>query len=98
MYCFSRLLINLPVYLAQSKNQIVGLASFDTDNDGHAELICGWSHGRFDARNWLTGEVVSKEKLDSKQTIAAFAVADWLQMGHEQLVLCTKLGQSMATF
>lgn len=77
----------------KSKNQIVALASFDVDNDGHQELICGWSHGRFDARHWQTGEVVFKEKLDSQHSIAALIVDDWLQMGYPQLIVCSQVGQ-----
>lgn len=74
----------------------MALASFDADNDGHPELICGWSHGRFDARHWQTGEVIFKEKLDSPHSIAALAVDDWLQMGHDQLIVCSQLGQGNA--
>ncbi|XP_057373996.1 Bardet-Biedl syndrome 2 protein-like isoform X1 [Daphnia carinata] len=77
----------------KSKNHIVALASFDVDNDGHPELVCGWSHGRFDARHWQTGEVVFKEKLDAQHSIAALVVDDWLQMGHAQLIVCSQLGQ-----
>jgi hypothetical protein len=77
----------------QSKNQIVALASYDVDNDGHPDLICGWSHGRFDARHWQTGEVVFKEKLDAQHSIVALLVDDWLQMGHAQLIVCSQLGQ-----
>lgn len=80
-------------YSCQSKNTIVALASFDVDNDGHSELICGWSHGRFDARHWQTGEVVFKEKLDPPHSIATFIVDDWLQMGYAQLIVCSQLGQ-----
>lgn len=79
----------------KSKNQIVALTSFDADNDGELELICGWSHGRFDARNWQTGEVVFKEKLDPSHSIVAFAVDDWLRMGHAQLIVCSQLGQGI---
>jgi len=70
------------------------------DNDGELELICAWSHGRFDARHWQTGEVVFKEKLEptgpvakERASIAALAVEDWLKLGHPQLIVCTRLGQ-----
>lgn len=56
-------------------------------------MICGWSHGRFDARHWQTGEVVFKEKLDAQHSIVALLVDDWLQMGHAQLIICSQLGQ-----
>ena len=81
------------LWRVKSKNTIVALASFDVDNDGHPELVCGWSHGRFDARQWQTGEVVFKEKLDAQHSIAALVVDDWLQMGHAQLIVCSQLGQ-----
>ena len=88
-------------FVFQSKNQIVALSAYDVDNDGKLELICAWSHGRFDARHWQTGEVVFKEKLNAdpnetsspRQAIAALAVEDWLQLGHPQLIVCTQLGQ-----
>lgn len=71
------------------------------DNDGQPELVCGWSHGRFDARRAETGEVIFKEKLEPDTTgqqqvnnaIAALVVGDWLQLGHVQLIVCSRTGQ-----
>lgn len=84
----------------------MALSAYDVDNDGQLELICAWSHGRFDARHWQTGEVVFKEKLSAgpagttatQQSIAALAVQDWLQLGHAQLIVCTQLGQRKIFF
>lgn len=75
----------------QSKKQIVALSAYDVDNDGQKELICGWSRGKLDARQWTSGEVVFKETISDG--IAALTCADWLQRQTDQLVVCSLQGQ-----
>ena len=42
----------------------MAIESFDIDADGVSELITGWSSGKIDARNPLTGEIVFKCHMD----------------------------------
>lgn len=49
----------------KSKNFVMSISSFDINMDGVPELITGWSNGKVDAKNSLTGEPVFKANLDS---------------------------------
>lgn len=69
----------------------MALSSHDVDNDGQLELVCAWSHSKFDARHWQTGEVIFKKKVDQK--IANVIAADWLDVGYDQIIVCSRLGQ-----
>lgn len=42
----------------------MAISSFDINADGVNELITGWSSGKIDARNSVTGEVVFKCNMD----------------------------------
>ena len=84
-YAISKMLsflIRLIVFfIFQSKNYVVALATYDVDNDGHLELICAWSNGRFNARNPLSGEVVFKE---NKETFLSPSVASHRDQQNER--------------
>jgi len=66
------------------------MTSYDADNDGVADLICAFGN-KFEARHWQTGDVIFKsEKI--REDIATISSADWLNLGCDQLVICSRTG------
>jgi Bardet-Biedl syndrome 2 protein len=49
----------------KSRNLAMDIHSFDINADGVPEFVTGWSSGKCDARNCVTGEVVFKCNLES---------------------------------
>lgn len=70
---------------------MVSLAAYDVDGDNQIDLVCGWNHCKIDARNWQTGEVTFKDIIG--RDIANVTVGDWLNVGRDQMIVCSTHGQ-----
>ena len=75
----------------KSKNQAIGLLSYDVNGDGQAELVTGWTNGKLDARNVENGEVLFRDNL--VHSIAAILCADYNLDGVDELIACTVEGE-----
>lgn len=74
----------------KSKSRINCITSFDLDNDGVPELICGWDNGKVEVRNQKTGEVMSKDYFQAP--VAALVHADYRLDGRDTLMCLTVEG------
>jgi len=75
----------------KSKHRVCAVQALDIDSDGRMEVIIGWSNGRVEVRRETTGEVKSKDGLDS--AIAAIMVGDLRLDGRPQAIVCSVDGQ-----
>lgn len=74
----------------KSKNRINTITSFDLDNDGVPELICGWENGKVEVRSETTGEVLFKDHFQAP--IAALSHSDYRLDGRATLMCITTEG------
>nr|XP_018903304.1 PREDICTED: Bardet-Biedl syndrome 2 protein homolog [Bemisia tabaci] len=79
------------VWRVKSKNLARCLASFDIDGDGVEELIVGWSNGKIDGRNSLSGEVIFRDALS--HGIAGIVCGDYRLAGTNQLIVISEKGE-----
>ncbi|XP_077499227.1 BBSome complex member BBS2-like [Amblyomma americanum] len=79
------------IWRIKSKNHAVCLHGYDIDGDGQPELITGWSNGKVDARNLLTGEVVFRDSF--AHSVAGIVQADYCHDGREELIVCSVNGE-----
>lgn len=70
------------------------LEKYDLDGDGKDELITGWSNGKVDARNSITGEVIFRDVLSS--SIAGIVVGDYRRAGKCQMIVVSITGEGMS--
>jgi len=82
---------NNRLWRIKSKNLAMSIDAFDIDSDGVPELVTGWSNGKIDAKNCLTGEVVFKCSLD--HAVAGLLHCDYKMDGMEQLICCSVEGE-----
>lgn len=71
------------------------LEKYDLDGDGKEELITGWSNGKIDARNSITGEVIFRDVLSN--SIAGVVVGDYIRAGKCQLIVVSITGEGRYT-
>lgn len=74
----------------KSKNRVHCVDCFDIDSDGVPEVVTGWENGKVEVRNEQTGEVMSKDHLQSP--IAALVHADYRLDGRPALMCLTSEG------
>lgn len=67
------------------------LEKYDLDGDGKDELITGWSNGKVDARNSMTGEVIFRDVLST--SIAGVVVGDYRRDGKCQMIVVSITGE-----
>ncbi|KAH3765972.1 DNA topoisomerase 1 [Pelomyxa schiedti] len=79
------------IWRVKSRHKPVSLCGMDFDQDGVAELVSGWTNGRFEVRSDRTGDLVFKDTLDSP--IAAVLSADYRMTGTEELIVCSQSGE-----
>lgn len=69
------------------------LEKYDLDGDGKEELITGWSNGKVDARNSMTGEVIFRDVLPT--SVAGIVIGDYRRVGKCQMIVVSINGESM---
>nr|CAH8822766.1 unnamed protein product [Trichobilharzia regenti] len=74
------------IWRIKSKNKPICFTAHDVNNDGYAELICGWNNGKVDARLRSNGVVVFKIQLGA--CVAGMNVGDFYGFSNVLLV-CT---------
>ncbi|XP_029342144.1 Bardet-Biedl syndrome 2 protein homolog [Acyrthosiphon pisum] len=79
------------VWRVKSKSSVNFLEKYDLDGDGKEELITGWSNGKVDARNSITGEVVFRDVLSN--SIAGVVVGDYIRAGKCQMIVVSIAGE-----
>ncbi|XP_027838207.2 Bardet-Biedl syndrome 2 protein homolog isoform X2 [Aphis gossypii] len=79
------------VWRVKSKSSVNFLEKYDLDGDGKEELITGWSNGKIDARNSITGEVIFRDVLSN--SIAGVVVGDYIRAGKCQLIVVSITGE-----
>lgn len=67
------------------------LEKYDLDGDGKEELITGWSNGKVDARNSITGEVIFRDVLST--SIAGIVIGDYKRAGKCQMIVVSINGE-----
>lgn len=67
------------------------LEKYDLDGDGKEELITGWSNGKIDARNSMTGEVIFRDILST--SIAGIVIGDYRRAGKSQMIVVSITGE-----
>ncbi|XP_025409622.1 Bardet-Biedl syndrome 2 protein homolog isoform X2 [Sipha flava] len=79
------------VWRVKSKSSVNFLEKYDLDGDGKEELITGWSNGKVDARNSITGEVIFRDVLST--SIAGIVVGDYRRAGKCQMIVISTTGE-----
>ncbi|KAL5242491.1 hypothetical protein ACI65C_009901 [Semiaphis heraclei] len=79
------------MWRVKSKSSVNFLEKYDLDGDGKEELITGWSNGKVDARNSITGEVIFRDVLSN--SIAGVVVGDYTRAGKCQLIVVSIGGE-----
>lgn len=69
------------------------LEKYDLDGDGKEELITGWSNGKVDARNSITGEVIFRDVLSN--SIAGVVIGDYMRAGKCQMIVVSITGEGI---
>lgn len=82
---------NERLWRIKSKNQAVGIISWDINNDNIPELVTGWSSGKVDGRSIESGDVIFKDNFSD--SIAALLVSDYNKDGLDELVVCSVTGE-----
>lgn len=67
------------------------LEKYDLNGDGKEELITGWSNGKMDARNSITGEVIFRDVLST--SIAGIVIGDYRRAGISQIIVVSISGE-----
>ncbi|KAL4096737.1 hypothetical protein QTP88_021631 [Uroleucon formosanum] len=79
------------VWRVKSKSSVNFLEKYDLDGDGKEELITGWSNGKVDARNSITGEVIFRDILSN--SIAGVVIGDYMRAGKCQMIVVSITGE-----
>ena len=75
----------------KSKHALSAVAVFDMTGDGKKDLVIGWSNGKIEVRNSLSGEIIAKDSID--HTIAAILCADLRRDGRAQVIVVSVEGE-----
>lgn len=68
------------------------MTTFDLLGSGSQQLIIGWESGKVDIRDIVSGESLFKLMLN--QTVTSVTQADYRGRGANDLIICTKNGES----
>ncbi|KAI3380385.1 hypothetical protein SNEBB_007666 [Seison nebaliae] len=79
------------LWRVKSKNEISALNAFDINGNRKKELICGWSNGKLDAKDYETGDIVWKEQFDC--AIIGITMGDICKENNNQMIIITEDGQ-----